>query len=407
MRKWKRVARKPNIYTYKTEKGKRYGICRWYQSLGKPHEFTKSGFKNAIEAETVLKEFESTLLTDGPSVLRGRYVTVAQYYQQISDRKMKLKQWRESTRKNNLSYFNTYIKPTFGSTPLDDVTRGSYQAFLYDLATGSNVKNGKPLAETTVHTIHSIMMLIFNSAEMDDTIKKNRLRGFSINGRKPRSQELAPEDYEKWLNVAKQKLDRYEYAMIRIGALGERRGELMGLRTTSITFQHDGVHNEEIAAIKFDLQRNAEMPNGGPLKTDSSYRTIWVSGEVVDMLHFAIMTANNIRARKGRVVDDIHKPWLWVNDDGEPLHYTHINRLTSRVNKWADVSIHPHLLRHYVATQATAHRASGIDIMHYLGHKNIQMTADYTRNTKESSLNVFEAIDNNSNKGSSKSTGTK
>ncbi len=33
--------------------------------------------------------------------------------------------------------------------------------------------------------------------------------------------------------------------------------------------------------------------------------------------------------------------------------------------------------------------------MHYLGHKNLQMTADYTRNTKEASLNVFEAAEGN------------
>ncbi|WP_268869565.1 tyrosine-type recombinase/integrase [Lacticaseibacillus rhamnosus] len=89
------------------------------------------------------------------------------------------------------------------------------------------------------------------------------------------------------------------------------------------------------------------------------------------------------------------------------MHYTHINRLTSRVNKWSGISIHRHLLRHYVATQATAHKASGIDIMHYLGHKNLRMTADYTRNTKESSLNVFVAITSKNNKNFKKSTGTK
>lgn len=392
MRQWHKT-RKPNIFWYKTQRGKRYAVRRQYRDNGKRADFNRSGFTNQIEAETILKQFEATLLTDGPSVLRGKKTTVSAYYNQLVKRKMKLKTWRESTRKNNKNYFDNYLKPVFGSTALDDVSRSAYQHFLDDLATQTNEKGQLRLSETTINTIHSIMMMIFNSAEDDDTIRKNRLRGLSVNGRKPRSQELDRADFEKWLDVAKQKLDRYEYAMIRIGALGERRGELMGLRTTSITFQHDDVHNEEIAAIKFDLQRNAEMPNGGPLKTDSSYRTIWVSGDVVDMLHFAILTADNIRIRKGRVVDAIHKPWLWVNEDGEPLHYTHINRLTSRVNKWANIAIHPHLLRHYVASQATAHKASGIDIMHYLGHKNLQMTADYTRSTKESSLNVFEAVE--------------
>lgn len=309
MRQWHKT-RKPNIFWYKTKKGKRFAVRRQYRDNGKRADFNRSGFTNQIEAETVLKQFETTLLTDGPSVLRGKKITVEAYYNQLVERKMKLKTWRESTRKNNKNYFDNYLRPVFGSTPLDDVSRSSYQHFLDDLAIQKNQKGELRLSETTINTIHSIMMMIFNSAEADDTIRKNRLRGLSVNGRKPRSQDLDRADFEKWLAVAKQKLDRYEYAMIRIGALGERRGELMGLRTTSITFQHDDVHNEEVAAIKFDLQRNAEMPNGSPLKTDSSYRTIWVSGDIVDMLHFAIMTANNIRIRKGRVVDEVHKPWL-------------------------------------------------------------------------------------------------
>ena len=57
MRQWHKT-RKPNIFWYKTKKGKRFAVRRQYRDNGKRADFNRSGFTNQIEAETVLKQFE-------------------------------------------------------------------------------------------------------------------------------------------------------------------------------------------------------------------------------------------------------------------------------------------------------------------------------------------------------------
>lgn len=389
MRKWEPVPKHPGLYTYKTKRGTRYGVRRGFKnSVGMRDEFTRSGFITWRQADKALKEFEATLVSGSTNPLTFRSITVDDYFKRMSKRKQLLGIWRESTRKNTSNYYMAYIRPIFGNTRLQEVTRAEYQRFLDSLATDQD------LAKSTVHTIHGVMMSIFNAAEQEDFIDKNRLRGVEVNGKKAKPQSLEAEDFEKWFTTAKRILDKYELAMIYVANLGERRGELMGLRTTSIAFSDEGT-----AAVTFDLQRTAEFPNGGPLKTESSYRTIWVQGETVEWLRYAILTADNLRLRNSVTPDGkIIKPWLWVNDRGEPLHHTHVNRLMTRINKASGVRIHPHLLRHYFATTAISNRSPEIDVMHYLGHKSLQMTADYTRPTKAASLKVFGASGQLNNK---------
>ena len=284
------------------------------------------------------------------------------------------------------NYYNKYLKPSFGNTYLDDVTRSKFQAFLDELSK-------KDYAKNTIKTITSIMLNIMNEAEREDVIDKNKLRGLLIGGKNPKDLTIETNQYELWLNTAKTILDKYMLALVYVNSLGMRKGELMGLRTTSLTFKKTN-NNAEICAIKLDLQRTADYQTGTGLKTASSYRTIWVQGHIVEMLHFAILTADNLRLRNNiDETKDEFKPWLWLNDDGEPLHPNHPNRVMGKIEKKSGVHVTPHMLRHYFATQAMASKAQDIEVMHWLGHKNIQMTADYTRVTETESLQTYASVD--------------
>ena len=55
--------------------------------------------------------------------------------------------------------------------------------------------------------------------------------------------------------------------------------------------------------------------------------------------------------------------------------------------------MNPHLLRHYFATQALNNpNVADVEVMHWLGHKNIQMTASYTRDTKDASMALYQNV---------------
>jgi integrase len=386
MRKWTPMKKHPNVYEYPTAKGKRYGVRRKFtNSEGKQQEYTKSGFLTWRDADIVLKQFEIDLSEGKIGAIESSSVTVDTYFNRMAKRKLKLGIWKESTRKTTVNFYNRFLKPSFGKRKLDEITRSQFQTFLDTLAE-------RGLAKSTVRTISSVMLQIMNSAEFEDVIYKNRLKGMLVNGRDPKDLSLEPVDFEKWINAAKQILDRYLMAFVYMATLGERRGELMGLRNESIKFGHDDVHDIDIASITFDLQRTADSPNGTSLKTKSSYRTIWVSGEIVDYIKFAMQTADNIRLRNN--INPDTKKWLWLNENGNPFFPTHLNRIMKKVEKASGIHITPHMLRHYFATEAISSSTPQIDVMHWLGHKNIQMTADYTRPTKPNSLSVYSNVDN-------------
>ncbi|WP_125703777.1 tyrosine-type recombinase/integrase [Lacticaseibacillus daqingensis] len=384
MPKWTPIKGHTGLYEYKTQKGTRYGARRTYtDAMGKRREWQTSGKLFWRDADRDLKQFESDLANGKVGPITNQNITVDQYHQQLVQRKLKLGDWRESTRRAQMNYYKGYVKPAFGNRKLTTITRSEYQAYLDGLAI-------KGLAASTIKTIDSIMKNIMNDAENQDVIDKNRLRGLKLGGKEARSKELSNDQIQKWLKQATEMLDEYEMTMVLVDTLGLRRGEVMGLRNESITITHDEVNNRDQAAIKIDLQRTPTTLTGGPLKTKSSYRTIWVFGSLVERLKFAMLTADNLRQRN-HIQSDKH--WLWLGENGNPFYPDYIGRLERAVSDECDIKVYPHLLRHYFATTTIAGEKPQIDVMHYLGHKNLQMTADYTRASKEASLNVYSGID--------------
>lgn len=390
MRQWTPVDKHPNIFSYELKKGQRFGIRRKFtNSDGGYEEFTRSGFKSWRDADAVLKKFENDYTNGSIAALTGSKVRLGDYFDSMVSRKFKYGAWRQSTVDTFTRNFNNHIRPRFGSTRMSDIKRAPYQAML-----DSMVDHGA--TQSFVRSIHRCMMTTINSAVTEDVLDKNRLRGIEIHGEKPKSVTIEPADYDKWMNAAMIILSRYDLAMIMVLALGLRKGELMGLRTNSISFETR--NGKELAAIKIDMQRNADYLNGGPLKNRPSYRTIWVDGEIVDYLHYAITYSDNMRQQNGIHPDGtVGKPWLWVARTGNGASYTYLDYKIKDVNDATGLKFRPHMLRHYFATNATLQGAPQSEVMHWLGHKNLQMTHDYTRPTEPGMLDVFDFVKNEKN----------
>ncbi|MCY9806523.1 tyrosine-type recombinase/integrase [Lentilactobacillus senioris] len=386
MRNWEPMKKHPNIYVYETKKGKRYGVrTRYKKPNGKFSEWTKSGFSSWRDADVALKRFEVDLANGLVGKIEGRNVTLDAYFTSIYERKVKLNIWRPITARSMKNYYNRWFKKPFGKDNLQDISRQSYQAFLDDIST-------KGLAELTIKRIDSVMQMIMNDAETNDVIFKNKLRHMNINGQSPKSQSLSKEDYEKFMSCAKEHLTRYNYCMIYMLTLGERRSELMGLKKSSFKFEYDEKAKREICAITFETGRTTVAKKGGPLKTPSAYRTIWVYGEIVDMIKEAIEYSDSILKNKGMEVTPDH--FLWLNPTtAKPYHPAQPSTLMKRLSERSGIKVHPHLLRHYFATRAMANRMSNTETMHWLGHANIQQTADYTRASKDGALDLFSGVE--------------
>ncbi|MGV0167138.1 tyrosine-type recombinase/integrase [Furfurilactobacillus sp. WILCCON 0119] len=389
MAKWTPLPKHPNIYSYETRKGTRYGIREHFTDVySKRQEFNKSGFKTWREADVQLKLFEGRLARGELGPLSHSDITVAQYYKLLRDRKLKMGIWKTSTAKVSRNYFNQYFKDTLGDTPLEKVRRIDYQHLIDELG----LRTGdEALSKTTIRTVNAIMQLIMNDAERNDIIQKNKLRGVQVlGGEEPRSQTLEKADYETYMNTAKKVLNRYQFDMLYLLTLGERRSEILGLRKESFDFLRDDLHGD-VCKITFDRGRTPDEPNGTTLKTKSAYRSIYVFGDIVDMIRYVIQESEGIRRRHNLSIND--SDYIYLNEDtGKPVHPTYPNRMLKKVSAACGIDVHPHLLRHYFATEASGANLPNMDVMHWLGHKHLQMTEEYTRGTKEGMLRVMKGM---------------
>lgn len=393
MKKWTPMNKHPHLYKYETSKGiTLYAIRRgYYAANNKRAEFTKSGFKNWHDADKELKQFEADLAMNKLDKLNSGHITLDRYWKKYLNQRLKTNRWRPSTAKKAVASYEQRIKPAFGNMNLRDIRRPQVQEWLDDIA-------AQGYAKETSRSLLIALNSILNAAIQDEYLDKNRTHGVTTSGKEPRPKSLQPEDFAKWLDVAKHTLKRYDYSVIALAAVtGMRRGEVCGLRTNSITFSKrpDG---SQMAEIKIDKSRTIYTDSkreGDPLKTNASYRTIYVSGSIIDDLSFAVLTAKNLRSQHPAFKKD--PLWLWQTINGTPQYPTRMNQLFKKVNDITGLHVSPHVFRHFFASQAIASQAPAIDVMHWLGHSSMEMTKEYTRPTKQSTSEVFNSFEHYTN----------
>ncbi len=384
MRKWTPLKRHPGIYEYPTAKGTKYGVRRGYtDSYHKHQQLVKSGFLTWRDADVFLKKFESDLATGILTNSASKKITLETYYKNLLKRKQEMGAWRPATVQQKENYWNTHLKSAFGGQRIDEIKRQPYQHFIDQM-----VKDG--YAMNTIKTCNSIMQIIMNDAEVNNIIMKNPLRHIEIIGaKKPKSQDLSEKQYAEVMKTAKEIFTPYKFGMILLLSLGLRREELVGLRYNSFEFSR--WNDEEICAITLTTGRTRYEPDGGGLKNDSSYRTLYVRAEFCKLCHFMIDFSKGIRTRLNQSIND--DDFLIVNDrTGIPVFPSYPNKLFEKIKRITGIPVHPHTFRHYFATMALTSGRVETDVMHWLGHKNIEMTQDYTRQNVRGALGVFDGM---------------
>lgn len=386
MKDWKPMLKHQNLYSYETKYKTKYGIRKaYYNDVHKRVEFTKSGFETWREADIVLQQFKTDLASGKIGGSSTSRITLNDYFDKFKTRAVKLNIWRPETVRTKDSIWGKNYKNTLGSLEIGKLKRERYQNFIDEL-----VQQGKSI--TTIKGIDSLMQVLMNDADRKDIITKNKLKGISINGAKPpKNQTVETVDYNSFMIAAEKILTKYQLSIIYLMTIGVRRSEVCGFRLQSFEFSKDK-NGIETCAIKIDMSRTRSTPNGGPLKTKSAYRTNYVSGPILDWIHYAVTKSKQIKLRFGHPLQPAD--FLFMNAlTGEIIHAEYVTRLFSRVSKESGVKLSPHSFRHYFATVAQNDAdISGTAVMHWLGHSSVNMTNSYTRGTKEGSLKVMNGM---------------
>jgi site-specific recombinase XerD len=387
MPKWEPLENKPNIYRYKNKNDKKYkyGVRRTYQLVGqKRAEFTKSGLKSPSDAKAVLDKFNADLYADKIKPRDKAKMTVNECFEELSTLKYESGKWRKTSLVTTRNVYKNHLANRFGDVSISSVTRSNYQKFINDLPQSN-------YATRTIKLINNCMQMIFNYAEYNDYIVKSKIKYIDIpEGKKARNMTIEREDYLRWMKTAEEILPSYYYSIVRLTSLGERRGELVGLRYESFELL-TLTNGEKRYKITFDVARNPVQEGPSKLKTTASYRSIVAGKDMTEHIENILNESKKIRLKKNQTIKPNDFVFVSIRK-GLPVVPSYLDNIFSKVSKKCGIHIHPHKLRHYFATIASEEEISSTSVMRWLGYSKFDMTESYVRSNTASMLNVSNEL---------------
>ena len=239
----------------------------------------------------------------------------------------------------------------------------------YKLALGAHVTaKGKPLAVNTLRSRLGMLMTFFDRIiewGFEDAPVRTPLFISDI----PRPEELLPKALDdaaaaRFSREVTAEPDRLRRLVLELLArTGLRVGELCALEKDAVSRRGGGWW------LKVPV---------GKLRND---RTVPLLSPLVELL--ADWQATHDDAGTG----------LLLTNDGRPLNRHVVTRMVNRVAKRAGIGhVHPHQLRHTLATQAVNRGMRLESIAELLGHRTLRMTIRYARIANKTVADEYRAV---------------
>jgi integrase len=256
-----------------------------------------------------------------------------------------------------------------------DIGRAHIEAFKLKCITDVHHATGKPLATNTIRQRLRLMKVFFDRIidwEFDDAPGRNPIIHGDVPPRpEPLPKFLDDDEMAAFMHHAETEPDPLrKLCVLLLARTGMRVGELCNLAPDPVA--EIGDHHSLHVPV-------------GKLRND---RYIPLHPTLVELI-VDWQTANAVHiARTGRL----------LTDDASAINRYRVARMVIRIAKNAGIGhVHPHQLRHTVATQAINRGMRLESVAALLGHKNLEMTMVYARiadaTVAEEYFNVTNQVD--------------
>lgn len=324
-----------------------------------------STFTAKIDADAWLSVQRAALETGS---WRGRddRVTVGEYAQQW----LPTHQVRERTRYHYGVQIDRWIVPTFGTTPMVDVTPAMVRKWL------SIFPADKPAARANAYRV---LAQLFRAAADDGIVAETpvRVRGAGQYERKREGHALTVAEVSALAGKAP---EGRQLAILLAAYCALRPGEVLGLRRRDVDTRAHALNVRETASAV-----HAGSARIGPVKTSSSVRTVHYPAE----LHDLVLAQLRDHAIEGPLGHLFPSP----RDPAQPLSYTGYLHMFHRAAKAAGLhDVKPHDLRHTGATLAAATGATTRELMARLGHTSPTVAMNYQHAVRERDRSIADAL---------------
>ena len=355
--------------------------------------------KVAAEFETACKRGE-VLTKEEQKALAVEQIEQAKREQAEQERKPTFKQYIEVYLKEKAAFAPGTLEnyraalqcaaTVFGEMKMEDITNLTVKQYINDLqANGKNQFNGKPLAHKTILKHYIVLHALFENAVENEVIEVSPMQ--KMKRPKPRKDETPKEPVvytESEVQYIYKCLDNepLKWKALVMFAIdsGCRRGEIIGLKWSEIDFKTG----------KVNICRNAQYTagKGTYISTPKNHknRVIYLNRPVLTVLAEWKRQQALLHFGQGIPLNG----FCFTQDNGKMMNpQAPTSYLTRFGKKYNLPGIHPHALRHTMATLSIANGADIVSISEKLGHSEPSITLNvYSHANEEAQRRANEVL---------------
>lgn len=268
----------------------------------------------------------------------------------------------------------------FGAMKMEDIDFLKVKQYIIDLqSNGKNDFNGKPLSYNTILKHFIVLHALFENAVENEILQLSPMQ--NMKRPKPRKDEVMKESIVYTENEIQNIIECLNQEPLKWKALimfaidsGCRRGEIIGLKWEEIDFNTG----------KVNICRNAQYTSGKgtyvSTPKNGKSRIICLNEPVLKVLSEWKRKQAILHLAQGLP----NNGFCFTQDNGKMMNPQAPTSYLSRFGKKYNLpGIHPHALRHTMATISIVNGADIVSVSKKLGHSNTSITLDVYSHANE------------------------
>ncbi|TYR78433.1 site-specific integrase [Priestia megaterium] len=355
---------------------------------GKDKQVSKSGFLTKKDAQLAAALFERQF-NDGEYIQPSKLV----FADLCSDWERHYSQDAKESSLRARRIALKHIINEFGQTPIQKITKKSYQDVIDRLST--------QFSTNYVSSIHTSANMVFEYAHSLNLIKEIPTKGIKLPKKKKTVSDLEndsinekfleKEELEEFLTVAKNEgLEGDLLAFTMLAYTGLRIGEMVALKWSDIDFNE---HTLRVIKTYYNPTNNKLKYTLLTPKTEGSIRTITIDPLLVDLLQLHKHEQNKVKEDNKPFYND--NDFIFATNEGYPKTIKHLSIRMQRLLKKTSIQkqVTPHSFRHTHTSLLIEANVHIKEIQERLGHSDINTTMDIyahmTKNIKKEASTKF------------------
>lgn len=291
------------------------------------------------------------------------------------------------------NYRNVFRRaaPILGEYKMEEITPVIMRSYITELqANGVSERNGAPLSYNTVAKHYNVLHTFFEAAVTDEIIEFSPMQ--RMKKPKPKKDEIKMESKALTVDQSKRLIECLKNEPLMWRALvmllldsGCRRGEAVALRWDDVDLKTGYTHVKGNAQYTVEKGKYITTPKSG-------------KGRMVILNQPVIAILKEWKREQAKWLLSMglpHTGFIFTQDDGEMLNPNAPTKYLSKFGKKYNFpGLHPHTLRHTMATVSIANGADIVSISKKLGHAAPSITLNiYSHANQEAQLRANKSLE--------------